>query len=152
MHATLQADGIILAPRTLSRYERFQLARITEWSAAGDPYAYKLSAASLRLASEQGIKPDTIAAFLRRVSGDALPDSLAQSLEQWQQAGTANAWLTQAVILRTSTEDALTAILERPSCGASWARCSAQRPSSSAPVRKRTWQAPYTHTDSGEHR
>jgi len=114
VHATLQADGIILAPRTLSRYERFQLARITEWSAAGDPYAYKLSAASLRLASEQGIKPDTIAAFLRRVSGDALPDSLAQSLEQWQQAGTANAWLTQAVILRTSTEDALTAILETP--------------------------------------
>lgn len=114
VHATLQPDGIILAPRTLSRYERFQVARITEWGAPGDPYEYKLSAASLRRASEQGIKPDTIAAFLRRVSGDTLPDSLASALEQWQQAGSTDAWLTQAVILRTSTDDALTAILETP--------------------------------------
>jgi hypothetical protein len=114
VHATLQPDGIILAPRTLSRYERFQVARITEWGAASDPFEYKLSAASLRRASEQGIKPDTIAAFLRRVSGSALPDPLARSLEQWQQSGTTDAWLTQAAILRTSTEDALTAILETP--------------------------------------
>lgn len=114
VHAAIRADGVILAPRTLSRYERFQLARITEWGAPGDPYEYRLSAASLRRASEQGIKTDAIAAFLRRVSGDALPDALAQSLAHWQQAGSADAWLTQAVILRTSTEEAMTAILETP--------------------------------------
>ncbi len=113
-HATLQSDGTILAPRTLSRYERFQLARITEWGEAGDPYVYRLTAAGLQRAAEQNIQSDAIQAFLRRTSGEDLPHPIAQMLEQWASTSGADIWLTNAVILRTSTPEALQPILETP--------------------------------------
>ncbi len=113
-HATLQSDGTILAPRTMSRYERFQLARITEWGEAGDPYVYRLTAAGLQRAAEQNIQSDAIQAFLRRTSGEDLPRPIAQMLEQWASTSGADIWLTNAVILRTSTPEALQPILETP--------------------------------------
>jgi hypothetical protein len=111
---TLRNDGSILAPRTLSRYERFQLARITEWGEAGDPYVYRLTTAGLQRAAEQNIQADAIQAFLRRTSGEELPRHIAQMLERWEGTTGADIWLTQAVILRTSTPDALQPILETP--------------------------------------
>jgi hypothetical protein len=113
-HLTLQSDGKILAPRTLSRYERFQLARITEWGEAGDPYTYRLTAAGLQRAAEQNIQADAIRAFLRRTSGEDLPRPIAQLLERWSGTGEADVWLSRAVILRASTPEALQYILETP--------------------------------------
>jgi hypothetical protein len=113
-HITLQSDGTILAPRTLSRYERFQLARITEWGEAGDPYVYRLTAAGLQRAAEQNIQADAIQAFLRRTSGEDLPPHIAQMLERWEGTSGAEIWLSKAVILRTSTPEALQPILETP--------------------------------------
>jgi hypothetical protein len=113
-HTTLQSDGTILAPRTLSRYERFQLARITEWGKAGDPYVYRLTAAGLQRAAEQHIQADAIQAFLRRTSGEDLPPHIAQMLGRWEGATGADVWLSEAVILRTSTPEALQPILETP--------------------------------------
>jgi hypothetical protein len=110
----LEADGAILAPRTLSRYERFQLARITEWVAASDPYAYRLSAAGLQQASEQGIDAETIRAFLRRTSGDEPPQAVIQMLDRWEKSGGAEIWMTRAVILRAGSPDALQVILDTP--------------------------------------
>lgn len=113
-HVVLEPDGTVLAPRTLSRYERFQLARITDWVAAGDPYIYMLTAAGLQRAAEQGIQADAIRAFLRRASGDAVPDAIRQVLEQWGQMGSAEARLTRAVVLRTGDPATLQTILETP--------------------------------------
>jgi hypothetical protein len=113
-HLTIQPDAVILAPRTLSRYERFQLARITEWRAAGDPYTYALTTAGLELAGRQGIQGDAIRAFLRRASGGALPDGVDQLLERWQDVGGADVWLSRAIILRASTPDALQTVLNTP--------------------------------------
>jgi hypothetical protein len=112
--ANIEADGIILAPRTLSRYERFQVARITEWGEASDPYVYVLTAVGLEQAADQGIQPDAIRAFLRRVSGDAVPDAVAHMLEQWAEGGQTEIWLTQTVVMRTASPETLQFILETP--------------------------------------
>jgi len=114
IHLTIQADGTVQAPRTLSRYERFQLARITEWRSAGDPYVYGLTVAGLQRASRQGIQGDAIQAFLRRTSGGALPEPITRLIGQWGKTAQADVWLSHAVILRTSTPDALKTILDTP--------------------------------------
>jgi len=113
-HLILESDGTILAPRLLSRYERFQLARITEWGSAGDPYSYRLTATSLQQANAQGIQPDAIQAFLRRTSGDTLPAPISRMLDQWAQTGSADVWMSRAVILRTRAPGTLQTILDTP--------------------------------------
>jgi hypothetical protein len=113
-HLTVEPDGTILAPRTLSRYERFQLARITEWETPGDPYTYRLTAASLQQAAQQGIQPDAIHAFLRRTSDHTLPDAVMRLLDKWEQTGEADVWMEHAIILRTQSPDTLDMILETP--------------------------------------
>jgi hypothetical protein len=113
-HLTLESDGTILASRTLSRYERFQLARIAEWGEAGDPYLYRLTAAGLQQAAAQGIQPDAIQAFLRRTSGGELPETVHQMLGQWAKTGSADVWMEPMVVLRTTSPDALQTILDTP--------------------------------------
>lgn len=112
--AELADDGTLRAPRTLSRYERFQVARITEWETTGDPYTYRLTAASLRRAGQQAIRPDLIQQFLRRVTGADVPEPVRQMLARWDRAGEANAWLTHAVILRTAEAETLDTIFDTP--------------------------------------
>ncbi|HML21265.1 MAG TPA: helicase-associated domain-containing protein, partial [Aggregatilinea sp.] len=112
--ATIQTDGTILVPRAANRYERFQLARITDWRSAGDPYTYAMSVASLQRAARQGLKPDAIQAFLKRASGDAVPEPVTRMLAQWGAMGKADVQMSQATILRTSTPEALKVILETP--------------------------------------
>ncbi|GIV81535.1 MAG: hypothetical protein KatS3mg051_0889 [Anaerolineae bacterium] len=111
---TLQPDGTALAPRTLSRYERFQLARITEWEAAGDPYRYRLTPTGLRRAAEQDVPVSAIRAFLRRTTNDHVPPSVLKLLEQWEQGQDADVWLERAVVLRTSKPDLLQTIYDTP--------------------------------------
>ncbi|MBN2305463.1 MAG: helicase-associated domain-containing protein [Anaerolineae bacterium] len=113
-HPAIQPDGTIHAPRTLSRYERFQLARIAEWHAAGPPYEYAITAAALERAAQQDIPVSAIRAFLQRISGADLPESVRRMLDQWEQGGAAAALITSAVILRTGDADTLTTILETP--------------------------------------
>lgn len=114
-HLTIQNDGTILAPRTLSRYERFQLARFTEWRSSGDPYIYALTLAGFQRAAKQGLQAEPIQAFLRRASSDqTLPEPISRLLHQWETTGKADLWLSRAVILRASTPDALQTILETP--------------------------------------
>ncbi len=113
--AELQDDGTLLAPRMLSRYERFQIARISEWETPGDPYVYRVTAAGLQRAAEQGLPLDAIRAFLRRTTGrDTLPRPVQELFERWEQTGRADVWMSRAVVLRTNDPDALRTILETP--------------------------------------
>lgn len=108
-------DGTLRAPRTLSRYERFQLARITDWVAPGDPYSYRLTGAALERTAAQGLQISMIAGFLRRASGhDTLPRPVQHLLERWSESGSPDAWLTRAVVLRTATPETLQTILDNP--------------------------------------
>jgi hypothetical protein len=105
---------MLLAPRTLSRYERFQLARFTEWVSSGDPYVYELTVTGLQRAAKQDIRADAIQAFLRRASGGSLPEPLARMLQQWEKTGRADVWLSRVIILRVNDSGALQAIVDEP--------------------------------------
>ena len=111
---TVQSEGTILVPRMASRYERFQLARITEWGPAGDPFEYRLSATGLQRAAEQDVPVDAIKAFLQRTSGERLPESVERLLDRWAQRGDAEVWLSRPVVLRTTAPEMLQSILETP--------------------------------------
>jgi hypothetical protein len=111
---TIQPDGTIFVARTVSRYDRFQLARITEWGPAGDPYVYHLSATGLQRAAAQGIPPNVTRAFLRRASGAELPPSIIQLIDQWERGAGAAAQILRAAVLRVPAEETMRFVTETP--------------------------------------
>ena len=111
----LHDDGTIDASRRLSRYDRFQLARFTEWLHAGDVYRYRLSPRGLRRASVQGITDRHIRAFLSRVTaGASLPEKVAAMLTHWAQTAHAEATIEHLLVLRMTSAEALDAALDEP--------------------------------------
>lgn len=112
----LHDDGTAETDRRLSRYDRFQLARFTEWLSAGDVYRYRFSVAGLRRASVQGIEPKHVRAYLTRVlKTEQLPEAVENMLGRWAQTSDADASIEQVTILRTASPAALEAVLEEPS-------------------------------------
>ncbi|GAB4574594.1 MAG: hypothetical protein Kow0077_21920 [Anaerolineae bacterium] len=111
----LHDDGTVEVSRRFSRYERFQLARFTEWLSAGEPYRYRFSLPGLRRAAVQGIEVRHVRAFLGRVLGtEKLPDGIDRLLERWAQTGQAEATIATVTVLRMTSAQALDAILEDP--------------------------------------
>jgi hypothetical protein len=110
----LDESGVIHVPRAMSRYSRFQLARFTEWMAAGDPYEYRLSATGFAIAQRQQIKTENILTFLRRNTEDQVPQRVVSLIEQWGLAATATVTLRQIVVLLVEEESALEGILNHP--------------------------------------
>lgn len=110
----IQADGLCEVPRSLSRYDRFQLARFTQWVKAGDPYQYRLDADGLAQAAHQNIQAAHILTFLRRGTGDTVPASVIQLVELWGQAGTQSATLNQMIVLRVPTPELMETVLATP--------------------------------------
>lgn len=110
----IQADGTIHASRTLSRYDRFQLARFTEWGLASDEFEYALTIESLKFAHSQGIQAEHIRAFLKRTAHEQIPAAILQWLDEWETTGTAAVVLSQVHILETNTSSVLDGIFEMP--------------------------------------
>jgi hypothetical protein len=111
---TIAPDGLCEVTRTVSRYNRFQLARFTEWVKAGDPYQYRISAAGLARANEQKIEVEKILTFLSRATGDQVPGPVINLIEMWGQAGTESAVISQMTVLRVPTADLLASIQATP--------------------------------------
>ncbi len=107
-------DGTIEAPRAASRYDRFQVARFTEWLKAADPFVYRLSAAGLTQAANQKIQSEQILTFLRNATRDAVPESVVAMIETWGLAGDSPATLERLVVLRVSSPDLLNTIQSTP--------------------------------------
>ena len=111
----LHDDGTLEVSRRLSRYDRFQIARFTEWLSAGEPYRYRLSAAGLRRAAIQEIEPRHVRAFLSRaLGGEALPAAIEALLARWEQSAEADVTIEALTVLRTATPQALDRVLEEP--------------------------------------
>jgi len=113
----VEANGVCKAPRAANRYERFQLARFTDWQGGvsqSEPYQYRLTAEGVARGRAQGLRPDQILAFLRRITGDALPEAVARQVELWGQAEANTVEISQALILRVPTEAMLETILNTP--------------------------------------
>ena len=110
----IAADGTCEVPRSVSRYDRFQLARFTEWTKASDPYQYKISAAGLAQATRQNIQASNIQTFLKRGTGDKVPEAVINLVETWSQAGSDAAVISQMTVLRVPTAELLAAIQATP--------------------------------------
>lgn len=111
---SLEADGTLYAPRHLSTYDRFQVARFADWGAPGDSYTYHLSAESLQRAQEQGIKAEHILTFLKRATKENIPQAVVQLLGQWKDTGGAAVVLSRYVVLETENAETLDVIQNTP--------------------------------------
>jgi hypothetical protein len=100
--------------RAFNRYERFQLARFTDWESAGDPYLYRLTAESLRRAERQGIKIEHIRTFLKRATQNNIPPETLTLLEQWEVLGNSTFNIGTLDVLFAPNEAALEALWEAP--------------------------------------
>lgn len=109
------ADGTLRVAAAVSRYDRFQLARVCNWLPVekGD-YVYRLSPASLARAAKQGIKVNHILAFLQKALGEnALPPTLVGALRRWERLGS-EAAVKETVVLKVKSPELLETLLRTP--------------------------------------
>src|SRR5690606_15816956 len=97
---SIEGDGTVFAPRTLSRYSRFQIARFTEWGAPGDQYEYRISSAGFTQAEHQNIRAEHIQTFLKRTSNDKVPPTVNKLIDQWSSTGGAAVSVRRLVVLQ----------------------------------------------------
>lgn len=93
------ADGRIKAGRHVPRATRYQVARFTTWESMDESaYHYRLTPSSLSAARSQGLRVTHLLSLLRR-QARALPLSLVQALERWEEHGS-EARLERVIVLR----------------------------------------------------
>lgn len=111
----VQADASILAPHNADRYQRFQVARISDAAPLrpGKPYLYYLTPKSLAQAREQGITLERVLQFLQKASGRALPPSTRRAIERWAEKGV-EAYVETAVVLRTRDAAIIDTLSQNP--------------------------------------
>ncbi|MCL5995660.1 MAG: helicase-associated domain-containing protein [Chloroflexi bacterium] len=96
----LEPDGDVIV-HTSARFERFQLARVANWSATrAEDYVYRLAPESVNAAMKQGITAPRIVEFLQQHSSKPVPPNLMKAVKRLAQFG-AEARLEQAYMLRT---------------------------------------------------
>jgi hypothetical protein len=110
----VEADGTIHIPRGASRYDRFQLARFSSWVGVGDTFTYRLTSDGLKHASQQGIQPTHIQAFLQRTTGQELPPQVQKMLDSWGGINGTSAILTQMLVLQVDAPELMQTIWETP--------------------------------------
>ena len=98
----VSSNGRITVPRTFSRAVRYQLARFCEWDdPKGDDYFYRVTAESLKRATEQGLKAEQLLAMLVKYTNGAVPPATVKALKRWDAKG-AEARVESLLVLRVS--------------------------------------------------
>ena len=114
----LESDGALKVGRGYSRFERFQLARFTSWvrppASPTEPYVYRVDAAGIQRGAGQGIQTDQIDTFLKRVTGETLPQYVSGLLGNWRGGAQTSVTLEHLLVLRTNSVEAMDAILKEP--------------------------------------
>lgn len=109
-------DGLIEASRKVSRFDRFQLARFTQWdhtaSLDGESYLYRVTTTSLRTAHEHGIQAEHVLAFLKRFSED-IPAAIEVLLDR-SQTTSLSVMIEHRFILRVPARELLDQIYDSP--------------------------------------
>jgi hypothetical protein len=112
---SVKDDGTLLVSRKVTRVDRFQVARFASWISPGDPFTYKLDAAGIQQAAEQGISTEHIASFISRASGGApVPAGITRLLDNWKTGPAAAVTLEQLTVLRTNAPETLDKIYDTP--------------------------------------
>ena len=103
------SNAQIRIPRLAPRSLRYQVARFGEWvKAIEDAYDYRLTPASLLRAREQGLKTGHLLAILNR-HAKAVPPSLVQALQRWEERGS-EARIETTTVLRLRSPEILKAV------------------------------------------
>ncbi len=114
----LESDGALKVGRGYSRFERFQLARFTSWvrppANPSEPYVYRVDAAGIQRGAGQGIQTDQIDTFLKRVTGETLPQYVSGLLGNWRGGAQTSVTMERLLVLRTNSVEAMDAILKEP--------------------------------------
>lgn len=98
----ISRDGRIRVPRYTPRAARYLLARFSEWEGENEQgYRYRLTAASLERAKQQGLRVDHLLALLRR-NALVVPPTLVQAIQRWERYGS-EASLEKLLILRVKS-------------------------------------------------
>jgi hypothetical protein len=116
---TLHRDFSVLVPPS-RRYDRFQLARVADWTASPSlkeggafEFVYRLTPASLGRARQQGISVARVLEFLKQAIDAPIPRSIEAALTRWDARG-AEARLERVVVLRLANEELMAQVLASP--------------------------------------
>jgi len=105
----IKSDGRLIAPRSMPRSARYQIARFSEWTGYfQDAYHYQLTPASLKRAGEHGLSLQHLLNLMNK-HAQATPPSLVKALLRWEQHGN-EARLEQLVVLRVKNPEIIQAL------------------------------------------
>lgn len=94
------SNGKITVSRAFSRAVRYQLARFCKWDEPkGDDYFYRVTAESLKRATEQGLKAGQLLAMLVKYTNGTVPPAMVKALKRWDANG-AEARVESLLVLR----------------------------------------------------
>jgi len=106
----ISSEGILHIERSAPRSLRYQLARFCEWLPPRDEvYVYQITARSLALARQQGLRSVHLLHLLRKTAQPPLPPALLQAIERWEQYGV-QVRLQQVLLLRVENPAILAAL------------------------------------------
>lgn len=96
------SNGRITVPRNFSRAARYQIARFCEWEGEKqDEFIYSITAKSLQLAGQQGLKAEQLLSMLVKYTNGSIPPPLVKALKRWEMNGT-EARVENLFVLRVS--------------------------------------------------
>ncbi len=112
---TLNAEGTLCVPVAVSRYNRFQIARVSDWlPLEPDNYIYRFTPKSLERAARQGVKINHLFAFLQKAAGEAeVPPPLVGALRRWERTG-GEAALKDTAVLKLKNPALLETLRDTP--------------------------------------
>ena len=104
-----RSDARLSARRLVPRRVRYQVSRFCEWEKeTPDEYQYRISAASLARAGQQGLTVTQLLSLLNR-NAKTVPPSLVKALERWEKQGI-EVRMEKMVVLRVVSDDILQAL------------------------------------------
>jgi len=108
----VSSQGKIIIPRLLARATRYQIARFCEWDEEQpDEYRYSVTSASLKKATEQGLKVKQLLSLLAKNAPTEIPPALSRALKRWELNGT-EARVEVQTVLRVSRPEVLEELLK----------------------------------------
>jgi hypothetical protein len=107
----LASEGRLRLMTLTPRAVRYQVARFCQWEGvkntdSGREYLYRITPSALERAKLQGLRPSQMLTLLRRHTDGAVPPSLVQALERWEQSGT-QAFVEKVMLLRVTSPEIL---------------------------------------------
>ena len=78
----VEADFSVSVPHSAPAFDRFRVARFTQWEASQPDFRYRITQTALRRSAAAGVTANRVLAFLRYVTQGQLPSNVARALEK----------------------------------------------------------------------